>query len=447
MNAPLLDKVRSRGFPVFKAGRWTWFIIGLAVVGLLFGFPLVTGSSAQSLDQYQTEEVGRGTLMATVGATGTVRARQSVVLYWQTGGTVEVVNVEVGDRVRAAEVLAGLSKTSLPQNVILAEAELVSAQRALEDLLESDTARAQALISLDEAEEAYEDALDYRESLNEKITIEEVRIVKEYVPGVGVVSVPKVKTYKGYADEETIADADARLALAAAQLEDAQRAYDRLKDGPDPGDIAAAQARVDAAQATLNLAQVIAPFGGTITEAKPLRGDQVTSGTPAFRVDDLSTLLVDVEVSEVDINSIAAGQPATLTFDAILGKEYHGVVTQVGQVGNIVQGVVSFNATVELTDADEQVKPGMTAAVTILVNELKDVLLVPNRAVRVVDGDRVVYTLQDGKPFKVEIRLGASSETMSVVVGGDLQQGDVIILNPPADFSTGDGPPPFVRGR
>jgi len=189
------------------------------------------------------------------------------------------------------------------------------------------------------------------------------------------------------------------------------------------------------------MAQLVAPFAGTITDAHPLSGDQVTAGTLGFRVDDLSRLYVDVEISEVDINSIAVGQPVTLTFDAILGQEYHGEVTQVSQAGNTVQGVVNFTVTVRITDADEQVKPGMTAAVTIVVKEIKDVILVPNRAVRVVDGKKVVYVLRDGLPVQVEVRLGSSSETMSVLAGGELKVGDLVILNPPAIFEGGGGPP------
>ena len=96
--------------------------------------------------------------------------------------------------------------------------------------------------------------------------------------------------------------------------------------------------------------------------------------------------------------------------------------------------------TVELTDADSLVKPGMTAAVNITIEEIQDVLLVPNRAVRLVDGERVVYLLVDGLPVKTGIRLGSSSDTVSVLAGGDVVEGDVVILNPPVDFGPGGGP-------
>jgi HlyD family secretion protein len=236
----------------------------------------------------------------------------------------------------------------------------------------------------------------------------------------------------------------AEAALLDARLENAQREYERLKNGPDADDVAALEARIAAAQATLNQASVKAPFPGTITDLQAKPGDQVVPGQAAFRLDDLTRLLVDVRVTEVDINSIKAGQPVVLTFDAILDKEYQGVVTDVGRVGDIAQGVVEFPVTVELTNPDENVRPGMTAAVNIVTDQFEDVLLVPNRAVRLLDGKRVVYIMEDGRLKPIEITLGASSETMSEVLSGEVKVGDLIVLNPPAVFEE-NGPPPFMQ--
>jgi HlyD family secretion protein len=152
---------------------------------------------------------------------------------------------------------------------------------------------------------------------------------------------------------------------------------------------------------------------------------------------------VDVQVSEVDINSVAVDQSVTLTLDAIPGKTYHGQVIEVSQAGDVSSGAVNFTVTAELTDADSQVKPGMTAAVNIVTYQVKDQLLVPNRAVRLADGNRVVYVLKNGQPQPVQITLGASSDTMSVVTSGDLKEGDLVILNPPAQFGPGGGGGPF----
>ncbi|HTP03512.1 MAG TPA: efflux RND transporter periplasmic adaptor subunit [Anaerolineales bacterium] len=407
----------------------------LLVVVLLVVFVVVRGRSRANT-AFETTPVTRGGLTATVGATGTVRAIQSAMLNWQINGVVGDVKVKVGDRVAKGDVLASLDPSQLPQNVILAKSDLVAAQKALQDA-SSATASAQAAIDLKSAQDAYKKAYDYRQSLNGKQWVEEVKIT--YVNGQ---QVPVIKWVKTEPDAATIQDADNKLALAKAKLDDAQRTYDRLKQGPNPADIAAAQARVDAAQATVNSATIIAPFSGTVTQAEPLPGDQVAAASPAFRVDDLSNLLVDVQVSEVDVNNVAPDQPATLTLDAIPGKTYHGQVTEVSQAGDQSSGAVNFTATVQLTDPDAAVKPGMTAAVNVITQQVKDQLVIPNRAVRLVDGQRVVYVLKNGQPQPVKVTLGVSSDTQSVVTAGDLKVGDLLVLNPPAQIRGG----PFGGG-
>ena len=409
-------------------------LIGLLVVVLAASaFIFVRRSNADPTSQFQTAKAERGNLTATIGATGTVRAKQSALLIWQAAGTVDTVNVKVGDNIPSDFVMAYLVKTSLPQSVIMAEADLADAQKSLNELMSSDTSRAQAVINLRDAQEAFDKAENWRIELNGKIHVKKI-VYKKFRNR----KIPILKEYRGYADEGTIAKADEDLALAMAKLDDAQREFDLLNNG-NMADITAAQARVDAAQATLNLARVISPFAGTVTESYPLPGDQVGAGATAFRLDNLSSLLVDVKVSEVDINNVTMGQPVTLSFDAILGKEYHGEVIEVTQAGTADQGVVSFTVTVELTDADSMVKPGMTAAVNVVVEEMQDVLLVQNRAVRLVDNQRVVYVLENGQPVKKDITLGSSSDTLSVIAGGDVKEGDVIILNPPAEFAPGPG--------
>jgi HlyD family secretion protein len=417
-------------------------IILLVAVIAASAFLFVRQSNADSSSQFQTVPAERGTLTATIGATGTVRAKQTAVLIWQAAGTVDTVNVKVGDNIPADFVMAFLGKSSLPQSVIMAEADLVDAQKTLDELLTSDTARAEAVIALREAQEAYTKADNYLHYLQNSRRIPQTS-VRTYLVRTrrGFEYRTKTKTFKGPAPEDWIIEAENDLALKKAKLDEAQRTYDRLTAG-NTAEIEAAQARVEAAKSTINLARVISPFAGTVTESYVLVGDQVGAGDTAFRVDNLSSLLVDVKVSEVDINRVTIGQPVNLTFDAILGKEYHGEVIEVTQAGTVDEGVVNFTVTVELTDADALVKPGMTAGVNIVVEELQGVLLVPNRAVRLDDGERVVYVLEDGQAVRKEIRLGSSSDTMSIVASGDIIEGDLIILNPPVQFGPG-GPGGF----
>ena len=420
----------------FKKNRRVWIVLVLVII-VASAFMFVRNTNAGTASQFQTAAIERGDLTASIGSTGTVRAKQSATLTWQAAGTVESVNVQVGDQVSPEDVLALLSKTSLPQNVITAEADLAGAQKDLDELLNSHTSLAQAVIDLENAQEAYEKADNYLTYLqtSPKVPQTETRLFLQQRRW-GWEYRTNTKSFKAPAPEEWISDAQNDLTLKTSQLEDAQRTFDRLSSG-NTDDIAAAQARVDAAQATLNLARVISPFAGTVTESYSLPGDQTSAGADAFRIDDLTSLLVDVDVSEVDINSVEIGQPVTLSFDAVLGKEYHGKVVKVAQTGTSTQGVVNFKVTVEMIDADEDVKPGMTAAVTITIMELQDVLLVPNRATRFVDGSRVVYLLVNGQPVQTEVSLGASSDTMSVLVDGDVNEGDIMILNPSSETQGG----------
>jgi HlyD family secretion protein len=249
----------------------------------------------------------------------------------------------------------------------------------------------------------------------------------------------------------------ADIAVLQAQLADAQREYERVKDSPPAEDIAILEAKIRASQAAIDQTEITAPFNGTVTRIDIQPGDQVFPGTPAFRIDDISSLLVDINVTEIDVNLIQPGQNVVLTFDAILAKEYHGTVVEVATVGTETQGVTNFKVTVKLLDADEDVRPEMTSAADIITSEVQDVLLVPNRAIRLLDGVRVIYILSDSamklstaqnqfadallkaeqSPLNaivpVPITLGASSGLYSEVISGDLKEGDLVVLNPPTD--------------
>jgi len=514
--------------------KWIIAIVVIAaIVGGVIGWQNYSAQKAQEalLADLQTVEAELGTLVATIGATGTVRSNQSALLAWQTSGTIERVNVLIGGQISRDQELATLEQTSLPQSVIMAQADLVSAEKALDDLLNSKLQQAQAMQAVETAQQALDDllnpelqqalalqaiadaeqALEYaeRRSRNVQSTAGQAdidaaaaqvvltkdaldRAQEKFDPYANKpeenltranlqsqlsaaqqqydYAVRNLNALSGTGSETDIAVAEATLATAQAQLleaerqyeriedgpntadvalleaqlADAQREWERLADGPDPDDIAVAEARIAAAQATINQIYISAPFDGILTMLESKAGDHVNPGTPAFRVDDLSRLLVDLEVSEVDINQIEEGQKVTLTFDAILAAEYNGEVVEVALVGTEIQGMVSFKVTIELLDVDDNVKPGMTSAVNIVISQLEEALLVPNRAVRVVEGERVVYTLGDTGTLKsVVITLGASSDTHSEIVAGDLAVGDQIVLNPPSTFLQGD----FGPGR
>lgn len=460
-----------------KSKKKTFIVLGviLIVIVLILVISGINRAKNAAQSAFQTSPLVRGNLTAIVGATGTVHANQSAILSWQTTGRIGKVNVKLDDLVTTDQILAELSADSLTQSIILAEADLVSAKRALDDLKNSDVASATAYQNMVLAQKAVDDARDDLDSKNyaradqETLDIARANLViaedavsraeqlydqvdsleeDNPIRAEAFSELAKAKQNRdrlqanlnwllGLPDEQELATANAALDVALARLDDATREWERLKDGPDPEDVKAAEARVSALEATLKMRYVEAPFSGTITNLGSKTGDQVNPGTVAFQIDDLSQLLVDVDIAEVDINSIKIGQSATITFDAIQTKSYDGKVVEVARIGTAGQGVVNFKVTIALSDPDELVLPGMTAAVNIIVHQLDNVLLIPNRAVRLLEGNRVVYVLQNNTAVPVNIELGASSDTDSELVSGDLKEGDLIILNPPANITRG----------
>jgi HlyD family secretion protein len=508
-------------------------LLTLLLVAGFAGFRALNARAQQAQRMaYETRPARRGDLQVLVSATGVVRAAQSALLVWQAPGTVESVSVETGDLVSAGQVLASLEQASLPRALILAGADLVEAQRALDDVLQSQTKQAQAQQAVQQAEQALEDALSPQAAQASafKAVAKAQKAVETAQRNLDILQTPAspqaidaaratlllwenalkstrqeiervngklksasanemsgesrdlyetllldlaqrlVRYQRLYEDAQQryqrllqppsphdLEVARADLELAQAQLAQAQREQERLKDGTDPADIAvlqaqldddrrlaerlkggpdpdevvAAKARLAAAQAALDMSRQAAPFDGVVTEVDVHPGDIVSAGASAFRLDDLSALLVELKVSEVDVNRIQPGQAVTLTFDAVPRLTYAGVVTEVPAVGNLDNGVVSFRIKVAMSDADSRVRPAMTASAAVIVAELKDALLVPAQSVRFLAGQRVVYVLREDQLVPVQVLLGLSSGGEVQVLEGDIQPGEAVLLNPP----------------
>jgi HlyD family secretion protein len=469
----IVDTVKAPEKKPFLSKRMRWIIGGaLLIVVIIILIISSNARKAAAAQTFQTEPLKIGELVAVTGATGTVRANQSATLYWQTTGRIESIKFAVGDKVATGEVMANLAQSSLSQSITAATAQLFNAQQALIKVKDSSAERAAAELSLAQAQSAYNTALgnfwnsNGTQGSEDMITVTQAKLQladnkiydlqKKYdaMAELQDNDTKKATTLRDLTqakiDRETIkkqldyfkANPDsldvqtlqAKLDVAKANLEDAQREYARLKDGPDPDEVASAQAQVEGLKATAGMANLTAPFTGTVTQLNGMVGDLVSVGTITYRVDDLNKLMVDIQISEVDINTIKVGQNATLTFDAIPNKEYSGKVTQVARVGDVLNGVVEFKVTLQVLNPDTQVLPGMTAAVNITVQNKQDVLLIPNRAIRLVNGQYVVYVDQNGSQQMVPIVIGSTNDSYSELVSGDLKAGDLVILNPSSSF-------------
>jgi multidrug resistance efflux pump len=274
------------------------------------------------------------------------------------------LHVRVGDKVERGDLLASVPENALPQSLINARADLVLAQQSLDELLASKTALAQATIALRAAQDAYDKAFEYRESLDDPITITEI-ITKEERTPFGVVEVPVTKKYQGYADKTTIAKADEDLELKKNLLADAQRNLDRLLDIENSPEVIAAKTRISAIETVLNQAKIFAPFDGVIVETYVNSGEMVSPGVPVLLIADLSTLQVQTtDLNEVDAARVLIGDTASVTFDALPDTVVTGKVTNVA-LKNAPGSGVYFNVTITLEELPAQLRWGMSAFVEI----------------------------------------------------------------------------------
>lgn len=427
--------------------NWIFVILAVAViVPLVLRLISPAGASAQEVSA--EEKVVDLEVAQTIEASGTLDAQPSATLTWNTGGVVENVFVQAGDQVKEGDVLMTLRTTTVSAGIISAQADLVNAQKELDDLLNSsDTELAQAVIVLKDTQEAYDKAADYLEYLqtSQKVPQTETRAILQTKRNSWMYFY-KTKTFKGPAPEDWIIEAENDLALKTAELQDAQNDYDRLKDGPNADDIMAAQAKVDAAQSTVDSMSIIAPFDGTVLYVESQPGDLVTTGESALYAADMNRLYVEAQVDESDVANVKVGQQVEVTLDALPGVTLTGSVSAINPVGEEISGLVKYTIRLDLDKLDDELFTplGTTANVTIHVSDATAALAVPITTIQNdANGEFVMLVQSDGTTRRVDVVSGAIVDDL-VVVTGDLQAGDRVQVNNASSFNA---PNPFGGGE
>lgn len=421
-----------------KALKWILgFIIALAVIAggsyLYLRYSPTTVASASALSQYTFTRLTNGNIDTTVSATGAVRTNQSGTVSWQASGIVGKVNVKVGDAVKANDIIASLDPAQLPNNIIQAQTSLATDQQALSNLQNNQSNLPTLQGAVITAQTALTTAQTNWDNLNSpRATSDQIAAAQAGVtlaqqkvnqaqsfysatPGNPATDARKAAALAtldaartaydnaqsnlnyidGHPSATDLANAQNALDLAKAQLADAQRALNDTTNGVDPNTLAADQAQVAADNSIIDQQNLRAPFSGTITNVSVLPGDIISQGKVAFQIDDESAYYIDLAVSEVDISKVQVGQTVDLSFDAIPNPTtpYTGTVTYVSQVGTTTSSVVNFTVTVKIDNPDAFIKPGITAAGNIVVNSVKNVLVVPSKAIKTVSGKKVVYVV------------------------------------------------------
>jgi HlyD family secretion protein len=415
-----------------KIRNWT-----AAAVAVLAALTWAFFAPKQSSAQVETvATVVALNVSETIETSGSLAAQPFASLEWKTSGVVEGVNVKPGDFVEAGDELLSLQPSSTSANIVNATADLINAQNALETLLKSNTDRAQAAIDLENAQDDYDKAKEWRVSLNGEIWI--TRITYRTMGGR---QIPVEHSYRDYPSPDTIADADRDLALKMSALEDAQREYDRLKDGPDTDDVTAAQAKVDAAQATVNSMRIVAPFDGQVLSVEHRAGDTVTSGELSVNLADLNHLYIESQIDESDIAKVKLGNQAEVTLDALPDVTLTGEVTTINPVGEVVSGLVKYKVRIELDKVEKGsfLPLGTTANVVIKVRDETSVLAVPITAIQNDSKGEYVWVMRNGAAERVDV-VGGTIVGELVVVTGDLTAGETLQIVNESGFTP---PNPF----
>ncbi len=431
-------------------------------------------AKAASTPTFQTAQVSRGTLVATVSGAGNIAAPQQSNLNFQlTGVPITKINVQVGQQVKAGDVLAEVDNSNLQFALRTAQSSLTSAKAKLDALKQppaaADLAAAQAQVA--SAQSAYNAAVAKNNHAPDQLMVAKATLDKAQATLQQAQAAYDAIAWRDNAGSSTqaatlaAATADYQAAIAnynlavvgindsavkaaAQQLSSAQDSLAKLTQPPLPTDIEQAQASIDSAQVQVDQAQrnldeakIIAPFDGTVAAVNYVVGQLAPSGsgstTPAITLVNMSNLQTQITVSEVDIPKVKVGQTVQLSFDALGGQAFPGKIVSVAPVGTVTQGVVNYVVTVALTKPDQQIMPGMTATANIVVAQRDNALMVPNRAIRTVGNQKILTILSEGKQIPLQVQTGLNNDTDTEIVSASangtqvqLQDGDVVVLNP-----------------
>jgi HlyD family secretion protein len=384
---------KSRGW----WGSWllvfAFAVLLLVGAGSYYGYRLMRGRAPQ----FQTAPATRGELRVLVTATGALKPVSQVDVGAEISGRIEKVPADFNQHVKKGEPLAELDTRQLRAQVERSQASLEVAEAA---------------VKLAEATLA-----EMRSNLTRSEELAKSKLVSEQ----------EVDTARA-----AFGRAEANLASAKAQ-------------------VSAASAMLNADRTNLEKAVIRSPIDGMVISRKVEPGQTVAASfqTPVvFQLaEDLARMELHVDVDEADMGLVKEGQDATFTVDAYQNRQFPARIVSLRNDPHTVQGVVSYEAVLEVDNSEGLLRPGMTATASIVTETRKDALLVPNGALRFAPpnaklpksenveslnkADRMshVWTLRGGKPVAIAMKKGLSDGRSTEVLSGDITPGLSLLID------------------
>jgi HlyD family secretion protein len=515
--------------------RWKVIIpITLVLVLLVAGLYFLLRPTKSAL----SATVQKGTIISTVETTGKLQSENSTRLAFKNSGRVASVIAKPGDQVKAGDVLAELETNSLQRQLneatIQLEISKLRLQQAKEGATEADVVAAEANVDtatadlnrvkagsrpedVQAAQSALAQAQSQLDQLKRGPSAQDIAIAQSRVDqakgnrdlvannAANRTEQARITMQQAASANQNWLDPDGRyeqarlnyeaaqraeqseVAIADAQLREAQEGLNRVKAGATPDEIRqaeegvaiaqanldkvkrgatqeeinAAQSRVDAAKANLEKVQsgarpsditileqqvalsqlsvdnvnaqladarLISPIDGTVLSIDLDVGETVGGYSPVAVVANTLSLVVKGDVDEIDIGRVTVGQPVTVTLDAYPGVKMPGKIDELAPGATQKQGSTVYQATISFTPGAGVVpREGMAANVDITAQRKDDVLLLPNRAFETV-GTREYVTIRDGDTTrKVEVETGLSNSTDTEIISG-VTEGQEVVL-------------------
>lgn len=411
-NTPPIEAALALGLDTRRPRRrrlGLYAIAALVAVAAIYGGYRTFGAPAPG-PRFASVAVERGNLTVEVSATGTLQPLIQVDISSELSGVVRSVAVAENQHVAKGDVLAALDTTRISAQVERGEASVKAAEAKLAD----------ARTTLHETEQSF--------TRTEQLTAR------------GMATTQALETATAARDRaaSAVLSAEANLAIAKAEL--------KLQ------------------QADLSKSTIYAPVDGVVLTRSVDPGQTVASSLQApvlfVIAADLTKMELKAAIDEADIGTVKPGQKASFTVDAFPGRTFDAEIRDIAYASVTTDGVVTYDARLDVENEELLLRPGMTATVSVVTKEAKDVITVPGAAFRyrpplaetrsswslqslfmprmrrgmgqrsrdtAPDGMRTLYVLEDGRPKPVHVRTGSTDGELTEIAEG-LEVGDRVIV-------------------
>jgi HlyD family secretion protein len=384
-------------------------IAAIVVLGGGFGVKAAL-SPNRTIDPSKLASVERGDLARVVVATGKIEPLSKADIKSKASGIVKKIYVDYGDRVKTGQILAELDKVQLEAAERAAQANLQAA--------EASSNSAKAALDRNKVDAEGPDVPFLKLSME--------RAEKEFKEGVVAKAVVE-DAQKNY-----------QLALNKQMSAQANLAVSRADIAKAESNVAQAKAALDNAQEDLRNSTIVSPIDGLVLSRDVNVGDAVSSilvlgsqATPIMTLGDVSEVYVQGKVDEADIGKVFLNQAARIVVESFKDKKFIGKVTKISPLGKEKDNVTTFEVRVSISNPTGELKANMSANAEILLEEKKNVLMIPEAAL-IYDKNRNASAetpdpkAENGKK-KIEVKLGISNGVKTEIVQG-LNENQQVVL-------------------